>query len=117
MDSWFQAVRRCDTTCRILWYLFSMSAWVASRILIPALLVVPAGLGLTGCGGSAGKLSVPSSSAAEQSCSWTSVVAQIGGEPKCLQTGQQCQSRWSADYAKYGFECTKNGSKYVLGKK
>jgi len=40
----------------------------------------------------------------------------IGGVPKCLAAGQQCQQAHAADYTKYGFRCTLVGRRYQLTK-
>jgi hypothetical protein len=94
-----------------------MSAWVFHRIVVLALLV-PSGVVLAGCATSTAKPpSAPSDSASAGSCSSGYVAAQIGGDPKCLHNGQQCQQRWVSDYARYGFTCTKRNGKYELGTK
>jgi hypothetical protein len=90
-----------------------MCASVSSRIMVVAFLV-PSAIALAGCGPSTGASSNSSPSASAGSCSQGDVPAQIGGQPKCLQNGQQCQAQNASDYRKYGFVCTKNKGRYEL---
>lgn len=55
---------------------------------------------------------------APKKCAANFVSGTIGGQPKCLAAGQQCQQANSADYGKYGFSCVKAaGNRYQLSKK
>jgi hypothetical protein len=38
----------------------------------------------------------------------------IGGQPKCLREGQQCQQAHVPDYTRYGFDCAKAGNVFQL---
>lgn len=58
-----------------------------------------------------------SSSASSGNCAAGFVSAQIAGQPKCLQNGQQCQDQNASDYKKYGFTCTKTNGREQLQKK
>jgi hypothetical protein len=55
--------------------------------------------------------------AATKTCSGKEVAATIGGAPKCLQAGQECQSKAAAQYPTYGFECVQSGNRWVLRKR
>jgi hypothetical protein len=57
-----------------------------------------------------------SAAPAPKKCSANFVTASIGGQQKCLATGQQCQQAHAADYKKYGFTCDKVGNHYQLSK-
>lgn len=93
-----------------------MSSSGSARVAVVALLL-PSMLVLAGCGPSkSGKPASASSAASSGSCSAGYVSAKIGGQPKCLQNGQQCQDANSSDYKKYGFSCTKSGGRYELKK-
>jgi hypothetical protein len=54
---------------------------------------------------------------APKKCSAGYATGTIGGQPKCLKAGQQCQQKQAADYGKYGFTCTKVGNRYQLNGK
>ena len=41
----------------------------------------------------------------------------IGGQPKCLAAGQQCQQQSAADYTRYGFNCAKVGNRFQLSRR
>jgi hypothetical protein len=80
-------------------------------------LLIPSTIALAGCGPkSAAKSSSSSTTASSGSCAAGYVSGQIGGQPKCLQNGQQCQDANASDYKKYGFACTKNNGRYELKK-
>jgi len=50
-------------------------------------------------------------------CPGSDVSAMISGVHKCLQNGQECQSKAVAQYTAYGFDCIQSGTRYVLKKR
>jgi hypothetical protein len=79
-------------------------------------LLIPSVIALAGCGPKSTAKSSSTSQASSGSCSAGYVAGTIGGQPKCLQNGQQCQDGNASDYKKYGFTCTKNNGRYELKK-
>jgi hypothetical protein len=88
-----------------------MSASVPYRVRVLGLLVTSTAV-LAGCGHAAPSVSPGTASAVN--CPSGAVPGLIGGQPKCLESDQQCQQRWASDYSKYGFECRKNNGKFEL---
>jgi hypothetical protein len=85
--------------------------------LVATILVIPAAIGLAGCGAKSASSSTNSSqSASSGSCAGGYVSGKIAGQAKCLQNGQQCQQVNSSDYKKYGFTCAKTNGRYELKK-
>lgn len=75
-------------------------------------LIIPATIGLAGCGGHSSSSNSGSSSSGK--CASGFVSGTVAGQSKCLQNGQQCQEQNASDYKKYGFSCTKKGGRYEL---
>jgi len=51
-----------------------------------------------------------------KACPGSDVSAMISGVHKCLQAGQECQSKAVAQYPAYGFDCVQSGTRWVLKK-
>ena len=54
--------------------------------------------------------------AATHVCKGKDVAGVINGRPKCLQAGQDCQSKAASQYPAYGFDCVASGARHVLRK-
>jgi len=52
-----------------------------------------------------------------RSCYGKDIAATINGQGKCLQAGQDCQSKAAAQYPAYGFDCLQSGTRWVLHKR
>jgi hypothetical protein len=78
-------------------------------------LFVPWAIGLASCSHPSSNVPGGSSSGSSSgACAAGYVAGTVGGQPKCLQNGQQCQPQNAADYRKYGFTCTKANGRYQL---
>lgn len=51
-----------------------------------------------------------------KTCAANYTQGTIGGQPKCLAAGQQCQQANAKDYTQYGFTCGKVGTRFQLTK-
>ena len=88
-----------------------MRGLLGVRFATAALLLVALAIALSGCGHSSSTTSEGSSAG---KCPMGYVAGVVGGQSRCLQTGQQCEQQNASDYQKYGFSCWKKGKKYEL---